>query len=103
VKGQTGAVTELREERTFRADTFVAIADVGVTFMVMRTADGQIVDADTVSATLVAAGKVGEVPAVKVVPTTTVAVKTPSGGSLAAVPGGIRGWLARRLGRVNQG
>jgi hypothetical protein len=70
VKGQTGAVTELREERTFRADTFVAIADVGVTFMVMRTADGQIVDADTVSATLVAAGKVGEIPAVKVVPTT---------------------------------
>jgi hypothetical protein len=70
VKGQTGAVTELREERTFRPDTFVAIADVGVTFMVMKTANGRIVDADTVSATLVAAGKVGELPAVKVVPTT---------------------------------
>jgi hypothetical protein len=68
VKAQTGSATELREDRAVQADTFATIVDAHVTFMVLDTKTGEIVDVGTQTATVMASGKVGEVPRVRPVP-----------------------------------
>ena len=70
VKSQSGSMSEHREDRPLiMADTFTTIADVHLTFMVLDTKTGELVDAGTSTATAVASGKIGEVPTVNAVPT----------------------------------
>ena len=69
VKAQAGSASDLREDRSFGRDTFTTIADVHITLMLLEAESGRLLDAGTSTATAIAAGKIGDVPAVRKVPT----------------------------------
>jgi len=67
VKAQSGTAVEMTDDKPlWFQDKFTSVVDVSVTYMLIQTADSQLLDADTVTATASAHGNIGERPVIDV-------------------------------------